>query len=142
MLKHIPAVLPPDLVKYMMEMGHGDTLVIADAHFPAHSCGQRVVNCCGVGAEQLLDAILQLMPLDRYVPAPITLMQLVEGETIGQPPIWGRYRRILAQYQPLVQIQWAERFAYYEMSRRAYVIVQSGETAQYANILLQKGVVV
>ena len=137
MLMNIPAILPPELVKYMMEMGHGDYLVIADAHFPAHSCGKRVVRCDGIGGAEMLKAILLLMPLDTYVEKPVTLMETVKGDS--QPQIWHDYSDILSSKN--VEIGYLERFAYYEQTKNAYVVIQTGETAQYANVILTKGIV-
>ena len=137
MLMNIPAILPPDLVKYMMEMGHGDFLVIADAHFPAHTCGQRVVRCDGIGGVEMLSAILKLMPLDTYIEKPVTLMEIVEGDS--EPKIWQEYSSILSNQN--AKIGYMERFKYYENAKNAYVIIQTGETAQYANVVLTKGIV-
>ncbi len=94
MLKHIPAILSPDLVKYLMEMGHGDELVIADANFPAHRLGQRVIRADGHGVPELLDAILTLLPLDPYSDYQAGLMQVVPGDPTV-PVIWEDYKAIL-----------------------------------------------
>jgi len=80
MLKNIPSILPPDLLKILMEMGHGNEIVIGDGNFPAASYAQRLVRCDGHGVPEILDAILKLMPLDTYVDAPLTLMEVVEKD--------------------------------------------------------------
>ncbi|WP_314050168.1 RbsD/FucU domain-containing protein [Abiotrophia defectiva] len=141
MLKHIPAILSPDLVKYLMEMGHGDELVIADANFPAHRLGQRVIRADGHGVPELLDAILTLLPLDPYSDYQAGLMQVVPGDPTV-PVIWEKYKAILdRQTQDQgYQIKEIERFAFYEQAKDAYIVIQSGETALYGNIILKKGV--
>ncbi|NJD03813.1 MAG: fucose isomerase [Ruminiclostridium sp.] len=141
MLKGIPSVLPPELLKILMEMGHGDELVIGDGNFPAASMAQRLVRCDGHNVPELLDAILKLFPLDTFVEAPVSLMQVVPGKEV-ETPIWDVYREIVTKYEPLNnKIEEVERFAFYEKAKKAYVIVASGEKALYANIILKKGVV-
>ncbi|MDR1568899.1 MAG: L-fucose mutarotase [Oscillospiraceae bacterium] len=142
MLKGISPLIPPDLLKILAEMGHGDEIVIGDGNFPASSVGNRVVRCDGIGAPALLDAILALFPLDTYVDAPTAVMAVVPGDPIGDnPPIWNEYRAILDRRAPGTKIEQVERFAYYERGKKAYAVVQSGESALYANIILKKGVV-
>ena len=144
MLKGIPPILSPELLKALCEMGHGDELVIADGNFPSQSIGKNavVVRADGHGAAEILDAVLQLIPLDAYVEKPVALMELVPGDTCGTPTIWETYRNILAKYEPEhSDIQMTERFAFYERAKGAYLIIATGETAIYANVLLKKGVV-
>lgn len=138
MLKGIPSILSPELLKILMEMGHGDELVIGDGNFPAASNAQRLIRCDGHGVPALLDAILTLMPLDTYVDAPVALMETTRGDP--RPVIWDEYQRILAKHQK-IKMETVERFAFYERAKRAYAIVATGETALYANIILKKGVV-
>jgi len=140
MLKHIPTILSPELVKYLIEMGHGDEVVIADANFPAHRIGQRVVRCDGHGVPAILDAILTLLPLDTYSDYQAGLMQVVPGDpTI--PVIWDDYKISLDKHQSGVVIKEFERFAFYEQAEKAYLIIQTGEEALYGNIILKKGVI-
>lgn len=141
MLKGIPNVISPKLLKILMEMGHGDELVIADGNFPAANVAQRLVRADGLGGATLLDAILQLMPLDQYVPAPVALMAVVAGDTV-HPVIWDEYRVILAQHEPgFVDFELVERFAFYERAKVAYAVLATSEAAQYANVILKKGVI-
>lgn len=139
MLKKIPKILSPELVKIMMEMGHGDEIVIADGNFPSESIGQRCVRADGHGAPEILSAILELMPLDTYAD-PVFIMEKVPGDETPVP-IWDTYREIVAPYTntPIGSI---ERFAFYERAKKAYCVVATGETAIYANLILKKGVVV
>lgn len=139
MLKGIPSILPPELLKILMEMGHGDELVLGDGNFPAASNAQRLVRCDGHGVPELLDAILTLMPLDTYVEASVALMETTQGDP--RPVIWEKYRAILDAHQSNMQTEKMERFAFYERARKAYAIVATGETALYANLILKKGVV-
>jgi L-fucose mutarotase len=124
-----------------MEMGHGDEIVLGDGNFPAASHAQRLVRCDGHGVPELLDAILQLLPLDRYVDKPAALMQVVPGDS-AETPIWETYRRIIEQRTGLKDpFEQVERFAFYERARKAYAIVATGESALYANLILKKGVI-
>lgn len=141
MLKRIPFILSPDLMKIIMEMGHGDELVLADGNFPAATCAQRLVRADGHNVPELLDAILQFFPLDPYVGAPVGLMAVVPGDPV-KPTIWGNYKRIVEKHEPETgKIEFIERFAFYERAKQAYAIVATGEGALYANIILKKGVV-
>lgn len=142
MLKGIPSILTPQLLKILMEMGHGDELVIGDGNFPAASMAQRLVRCDGHAVPPLLDAILALMPLDTFVDSPVALMQVVGGGG-DEPPIWQTYRDIVGTRSPDASgIEHVERFAFYERAKQAYAIVASGESALYANVILKKGVVI
>lgn len=142
MLRGIPPIISPELLKVLMEMGHGDELVLADGNYPSASHAQRLVRCDGHDIPTLLDAILQLYPLDSYVAKPAALMQVVAGDTV-ETPIWEQYRTIVEQHtgigEPFEQM---ERFAFYERAKQAYVIIATGESALYANLLLKKGVIV
>ena len=140
MLKNIPKILSPDLLKILCEMGHGDELVIADANFPAESCGQRVVRADGHGGAKMLEAVLSMIPLDTYAKENFVLMQVVEGDNV-RPTIWEEYKKIAAAKDPNVRAGFEERFAFYERAKKAYAIVATGEGAVYANIILKKGVI-
>lgn len=140
MLKGIPPILSPELLKVMMEMGHGDTIVIADGNFPGASMGKRLVRLDGHGATALLDAMLALFPLDTYVKDPVKLMAVVPGDPV-KTPIWDEYAAVVKKHAPGTKIDHVERFAFYDLAREAYCVIQTGEAALYANILLQKGVV-
>lgn len=145
MLKGIPKILSPELLKVMCEMGHGDRLVISDGNFPAQSMGKNaiVIRCDGHGVPELLDAILQLFPLDTYVEKPVNLMEVVPGDNV-ETPIWDVYADIISKYDDRgrAAIGNIERFAFYDEAKTAYAIIATGEKALYANIMLQKGVVV
>ena len=144
MLKGIPKILSPELLKVLCEMGHGDRLVIADGNFPCHSVGKNsiVIRADGHGVPEILDAVLKLIPLDTYTEKPVALMEVVKGDTCGTPKIWGTYEYILNKYEPTHhEIDYTERFAFYERAKSAYLIIATGEKAIYANILLKKGVV-
>ena len=140
MLKGIPNIISPELLKILDEMGHGDEIVIGDGNFPAASNAKRLVRADGHGVPELLDAILQLLPLDTYVEAPVMLMQVTPGDDVD-PVIWKEYRKIVDKHQDDVNFEEIERFAFYERARNAYAIVATGESALYANVILKKGVV-
>lgn len=144
MLKGISPVISPDLLKALAEMGHGDELVIADGNFPCHSVGKNsiVIRADGHGVPEILDAVLNLIPLDTYTEKPVALMEVVKGDTCGTPEIWSTYEEILNKYEPTHhEVDYTERFAFYERAKGAYLIIATGEKAIYANILLKKGVV-
>lgn len=141
MLKNIPKILSPELLKALMEMGHGDEIVIADGNFPSETIGQRVIRCDGHGVPELLDAIMQLFPLDTYTEKPVMLMEVVPGDPVV-PTIWDKYKEIINKYEPEnCKIEMIERFAFYERAKTAFAVVATGEEAIYANIILKKGVV-
>jgi L-fucose mutarotase len=141
MLNGIPSILSPELLKIMMEMGHGDELVIADGNFPAASIAQRLVRSDGNMVPELLEAVLKFFPLDPYVDHPVALMQVVPGDTY-KPTIWKTYKAIVQKSNNANKsIENIERFAFYERTKKAYAVVATSETALYANIILKKGVV-
>ena len=144
MLKGIPKILSPELLKILCEMGHSDTLIIADGNFPAESMGKNatVIRCDGHGVPEVLEAVLKVFPLDSYVEKAANLMEVMPGDTV-ETPIWEEYKQIIAKYdsrgdKTLGNI---ERFAFYEEAKKAYLIIATSEKALYANIMLQKGVI-
>lgn len=141
MLKGIPSILSPELLKVLMEMGHGDEIVLADGNFPAASHARRLIRCDGHGVPELLEAVLSLFPLDPYVSHPVSLMEVVPGDPV-ETPIWDVYREIVERHEPKANgIANIERFAFYERAKAAHAVVATGEGALYANIILKKGVV-
>lgn len=143
MLKNIPKIISPKLLKILCEMGHSDRIVIADGNFPAESIGKncKVVRADGHGAVEMLDAILTLFPLDTYVEHPVSLMQVMAGDTV-ETPIWDEYKAIVTRHDDRGEACFGEieRFKFYEEAKTAYAIIATGESALYANIILQKGV--
>lgn len=144
MLKGIPKILSPELLKVLDEMGHSDRIVISDGNFPVESMGKDaiVIRCDGHGVPEILDAILQVFPLDTYVEEPVNLMEVMSGDNV-ETPIWDTYTQIVEKYDSrgADAIGHIERFAFYEEAKKAYAIIATGESALYANIMLQKGVV-
>ena len=144
MLKGIPNILSPELLKVLCEMGHSDRLVIADGNFPSESMGKnaKVIRCDGHGVPELLEAILAVFPLDTYVETPVSLMQVMPGDNV-ETPIWDEYKEIVSRFDERGEkaIGQIERFAFYDEAKTAYAIIATGESALYANIMIQKGVV-
>ncbi len=143
MLKGIPAILPPELLKVLCEMGHGDEITIGDANFPGARLSDRVIRMDGHGVPEILDAILTLIPLDQYVERPAALMQVVPGDKT-ETPIWETYKAILAKHEArgAACLEEVERFAFYDrVKEKSYAVIMSGEKATYANIILKKGVI-
>ena len=144
MLKGIPKILSPELLKILCEMGHGDRIVIADGNFPSESVGKnaKVIRCDGHGVPELLEAILQLFPLDHAVEKPVLLMAVTPGEDV-KTPIWETYKEMVAavDQRGASGVGTLERFAFYDAAKTSYAIIATGESALYANVMLQKGVV-
>ncbi len=141
MLKGIPTVISPDLLKIMMEMGHGDEIVIADGNFPAASTAEHLVRCDGHGVSEILKAMLDFFPLDVYVDKPVTLMEVVPGDDT-KPVIWDEYKKIIIDSgEKFEEFGFEERFAFYERAKKAYAIIATSEKALYANVILKKGVI-
>jgi L-fucose mutarotase len=140
MLKEIPSILSPEMLKVLMEMGHGDELVLADGNFPSASIAQRLLRSDGNSVPGILDAMLKFFPLDQYVDKPVALMAVVSGDTY-KPEIWEEYRSIIQKHETFTDFEYVERFAFYERAKKAYAVIATSETALYANIILKKGVV-
>lgn len=140
MLIGISPLISPDLLALLHRMGHGDEIVLADAHFPGESVGQRVLRADGLRIAPLLDGILPLFALDAYVEQPVMMMAVVPGDT-ADPTVEASYRAVIDKHWPQTPpIQKLERFAFYERARTAFAVVMTGETAKYGNIILKKGV--
>ena len=147
MLKNIPPILSPELLKVLAETGHGDRICIGDGNFPGASMAKPnncvFVRADGHGVNELLDAILQVIPLDKYVEHPVMLMELSECDKGMEIPVWEDYKKTVAKYDERGEAAFGsyERFEFYENARKCYCIIQSGETQVYANVIIQKGVI-
>jgi L-fucose mutarotase len=139
MLKGIPTIISPELMKILMEMGHGDELVLADGNYPAASNAARLVRADGHGIPELLEAILEFFPLDYYVEQPVALMAVVPGDPY-KPPLWKQYRAIVSKHDKR-PFEFVPRFDFYDRAKKAFAIVATGERARYANVILKKGIV-
>lgn len=144
MLKGIPQILSPELLKVLCEMGHSDRLVIADGNFPSETIGKenQVIRMDGHGTTEILEAILKVFPLDTYTEHPVNLMEVMP-EDPAETPIWSIYETVVTKYDTRGKEAMGriERFAFYEEAKSAYAVIATGEKALYANIMLQKGVV-
>ncbi len=139
MLKGIHPAISPDLLKTLAEMGHGDEIVLADAHFPGHSINARVLRADGVRVGTLLGGILPLFELDAYAP-PLVMMAAVPGDNLD-PAVEEKYLAAIRAVCPDAPAPGRiDRFAFYDRAKNAYAVVMSGETAKYGNIILKKGV--
>ena len=142
MLKKIPKIVSPELLKTLAEMGHGDEIVIADGNFPAETFGKRVIRADGISGAEMLDAVLTLLPLDTYSDPNFILMRLMgcdEGKI--NPIIWEEYKNVADRHDRNVRIGQIDRFGFYERAKSAYAVIATGEEAVYANIILKKGVI-
>jgi L-fucose mutarotase len=145
MLNKIPKILSPELVEILMEMGHGDEILLADANYPATTNSKRVVRADGIGIPELLDAILELLPLDSYSKYQAAFMEVIPGDKNvpkGEPPVWKKYKKSIEDNFTESTIRMIERQKFYEHSRGCFAIVQTGESALYGNLILRKGVVI
>ena len=139
MLKGLSPLLSADLLHALASMGHGDDIVLADANFPSATHAKRLIRMPGVGAAQVLDAVLSVMPLDTFVDAPALTMQVV-GDAQAVPPAVADFNRVLASHGAQAAGS-LERFAFYERAAQAFAVIATGETRVYGNIILRKGVV-
>ena len=139
MLKNIPKIVIPELLKILCEMGHGDEIVIADGNFPSETNGKRVVRADGHGGVEILDAVLSLIPLDTYAEHNFMLMQTTNGDPT--PTIWAEYFDVANKHDDNLRSTEIERFAFYERAKNAYAVIATGESAIYANIIIKKGVI-
>ena len=139
MLKGIHPAIGPELLKILAEMGHGDEIILADAHFPGHSFNDQVLRTDGVKITTLLDGILPLFELDSY-DDPLIMMQAVEGDSLD-PNVESSYRSEIEKHAPdAPEVIRIGRFEFYDRAEKAAAVVMTGETAKYANIILKKGV--
>jgi len=140
MLKGISPLFSPELLAAIYRMGHGDEIVIADAHFPGHTMNASVIRADGLKIADLLDAILPLFALDTYVDNPLVMMACMPGDE-PDPAVETDYQEAIDRHAPgTPAIYFMERFAFYDRAKEAYAVVMSGETRKYANIILKKGV--
>lgn len=142
MLKNIPKIVSPELLKTLAEMGHGDEIVIADGNFPAETFGKRVIRADGISGAEMLDAVLTLLPLDTYSDPNFILMRLMDcDEGKINPIIWEEYNNVADRHDRNVRIGQIDRFEFYDRAKSAYAVIATGEEAVYANIILKKGVI-
>ncbi len=140
MLVGISPVVGPDLLALLCRMGHGDEIVLADAHFPGEAFNDRVLRADGLRIPELLDGILPLFALDPYVDTPVIMMAPVQGDELD-PDVEKSYRKVIDKHWPdTPPIQRLERFTFYERTKNAFAVLMTGETAKYGNIILKKGV--
>jgi L-fucose mutarotase len=140
MLIGISPLIAPDLLALLCRMGHGDEIVLADAHFPGESFNPRVLRADGLRIPALLDAILPLVALDTYCDAPLVMMAAVPGDQLD-PSVERAYRTPVDRHWPKTPaIARIDRFAFYDRTRKAFAVLMTGETAKYGNIILKKGV--
>ncbi|MEA4853967.1 MAG: RbsD/FucU domain-containing protein [Christensenella sp.] len=142
MLKGIPEIISPELMKVLMEMGHGDEICFGDINFPSQSVGQKVIRADGHTVTDLLDAILHFFPLDTYVEHPCAVMRPVDD---SEPPqVWQEFESIIKNHDfasAYKDFELVERFAFYERAKKCYAVVATSERAGYSCIILKKGVI-
>ena len=137
MLKGVPAIISPDLLKILAQMGHGDEIVISDAHFPAYSISSNVVRADACSSPEMMAAILKLMELDQYVEKPVMMMEPVPGDAVD-PELLAEIKNFLGKDSG--RIEYIERFAFYERAKKSFAVVVTGENRIYGNIIIKKGV--
>lgn len=146
MLKGIDQRLSAEVVHILMLMGHGDDLVICDVNHPAATIAAsttygKLVDMAGCDLPTAARAILSLMPLDTFVPAPVSRMQVV-GNPGAQVPIFARMQSVIdkAEGRP-IQMQALERFAFYEAAKQSLAIIRTSDSGPYGCFILKKGVI-
>ena len=140
MLKNIPGVFSPELIKVLMEMGHGDEILIADGNFPAASNATRLIRCDGLNVVDLIEPILNFFPLDTFEKSPVIIMAVEKGDDY-KPVIWELFNSIIKKYfKDFEGFEFLDRRSFYRRARESYAIVATSETQRYANIILRKGV--
>lgn len=135
MLKGIDPVISPELLKTLAEMGHGDEILFADAHFPGRTNARELIRADGIPVDRLLKAIVPLFELDSYA-TPVIMTAPVEGDQLD-PTVEARFRKALG-YEG--KIEFVSRDELYARAKRAFAVVQTGETAKYGNVFIKKGV--
>lgn len=150
MLLGIPKLLSPEILSILCEMGHSDVVVIGDANFPgkrfASEGNCKFLRADGLSGTDLLEAILSVIPCDTYAEHPVKLMQTMECDRDLKIPIWDEYAKIVTKHDKHDKrggqaIAFLDRFDFYSEAKKAYCIIQSGEEAIYANVMIQKGVI-
>ena len=140
MLKGISPVVGPELLKTLAEMGHGDEIVLADAHFPGHTMNAKVLRTDGVRIPDLLEGIIPLFELDQYVDNPLVMMAAVKGDKLD-PAVEESYMKAIRKAAPKTKApDRIDRFDFYDRAKKTFAVVMTGETAKYGNIILRKGV--
>ncbi len=140
MLKGISPLLSPELLATLYRMGHGDEIVLADAHFPGHALNDHVIRADGLAVAALLDGILPLLALDSYVEHPVVMMAALPQDE-PDTAVAADYRAAINKHAPdTPAIQFIDRFAFYDRAKQAFTVVMTGETRKYANVILKKGV--
>ena len=147
MLLGVPKLLSPEIIATLCEMGHSDVVIIGDANFPgkkiADKAGIKFLRADGISGTDLLDAILTMIPCDEYVDDPIKLMQKMDSDKDLEIPIWNEYEKIVTKHDKRGKnaMRFVDRFDFYDIAKEAFCIIQSGEEAIYANVMIQKGVI-
>ncbi|WP_407119427.1 RbsD/FucU family protein [Bradyrhizobium sp. LMG 9283] len=146
MLKSIDPLLNADVLYALRSMGHGDDLVLCDTNFPADSVARqtvlgRLLRIDNVSAGRAARAILSVLPLDSFVDKPASRMEIV-----GQP---GEIPEVQREVQAAIDaaegrsfpMGSVERFAFYELARKSYCVIQTGERRFYGCFIFKKGVI-
>lgn len=141
MLQNVPKILTPELYKILYNMGHGDRIVIADANFPADANAKRLCIMTGLNACDTLDLVLNYIPVDTFIPYPVTYMSVADGDDY-HPDIWGEFNSIfLKQKTDLSKIQYVSRSEFYQQTQDAYAVLLTDEMRRYGNVIISKGVI-
>ena len=142
MLRGISPLMSPELLATLYEMGHGDEIILADAHFPGHSVNDNVIRADGLTVPQMLDAVLPLINLDASVDAPVMMMAVQDVDKGNEDKsVEPSFRAVIDKYHPKTPaIKRIDRFEFYEQAKKAFCVVMTGETRTYGNVILKKGV--
>ncbi|MBZ9937108.1 ribose ABC transporter [Mesorhizobium sp. BR1-1-16] len=141
MLRGIDPIIGPDLLFTLRAMGHGDEIVIVDANFPALAMAKRLIRMDGHDAVRVADAVLSLMPLDRFAPDETAIRMEVVGEPDAVPPVCALFQDVIDHRDPGYKLAKLERFAFYERAKQSFAIIATGERRLYGNVILKMGVI-
>ena len=146
MLKSIDPILNAEVLYALRAMGHGDDLVIVDTNFPADAVARqtvtgRLLRIDNVTAARAARAILSVLPLDSFVEHPVVRMEVVGKPDEVLPVQVEVQREVDAAHGGPLPMRSAERFAFYELAKKCYCIIQTGERRFYGNFVFRKGVI-
>jgi L-fucose mutarotase len=134
MLQGIDPLLTGQLLMHLDQMGHSDVVAVVDAHFPARRLATRCVELPGVGTPILVRAIRSVLPLDDV--DGVRVMATPDSETLAIHDRIAEAASVASR-----DLVFVDRFKFYELAERAFVIIRTGETATYGNAALAKGLV-
>ena len=141
----IPNSITPELLYALARMGHGDTIVIADANFPSDSIANNSVIKLPIRVKgttsKILKDILTLIPLDTYSPSPIQVMDRVDSDKASNLYVPAYELLANASNVNINSLTYVERFEFYKQAKNSFCVIQTDDSTLYANVIVSKGVI-